>query len=126
QVVRRTNCDVIDPAAAAAHSVEVAVKLLELGKEFRVGEMTVHHTNRVVRIIGNREPAARIRHRPHVPRRDISGRANQSVGLHQTSLLETSDLLQPSYRTQGDSIVTPKRTFSRRSVDRRTSFKPRR
>src|SRR6202041_1204030 len=46
----------------------------------------IANTDGVVGVVGHRQLATRIRHRPHMPWREISGGTDQCEGLHRTSL----------------------------------------
>jgi len=114
QLIRRTNCQVVNLVAVTPHRIEVTIKPLEFGEEIGVREVTIHNANGVVRVKGRRQLSASFRYRPHVPRRDKSGGANQRVGLHLTPLFEVSRPIQVSYRTRGESTSLPSTTFSQR------------
>ena len=60
----------------------MAVELLELGEEGRVGEMAVHDANTIVDVIGRMQRAAGFLHRFQVARSDIARSADQSIIGH--------------------------------------------
>ena len=85
KVVRRTDGHVINTRTAPAKRIDVAVKLLEFRKEFRIGKMAVDDTDRIIGIEGCQKSTIAILDRPHVTRGNVAGGSDQSKssGTHQ-------------------------------------------
>src|SRR5882757_9296299 len=78
KIIRRTDRHVINARTAPAKRVDVAVKLLEFRKEFRIGKMAVHDTDRIIGIEGCQKSTIAILDRPHVTRGNVAGGSDQS------------------------------------------------
>ena len=82
QIVGRANRNVIDLLAAPAQLVDMAIEPFELDEETRVRKIAVDNADGIVRIEGDLQIAADRLDGLHVPRRDVSGRANESKRCH--------------------------------------------
>ncbi|GCC46361.1 hypothetical protein chiPu_0030334, partial [Chiloscyllium punctatum] len=121
QIVRRADRHIVDLRAASAQLIDVTIEQFELGEEFGVGKVAVHDAHGVVRIIRHRQFATGLGHRAHVPRSDVAGSADQCVSRHEP-LFRTFRLLQASYRTRGESNVTPKPNISIAPAESRRTY----
>lgn len=85
QIVGRTDGYVVDVfrVARPAHFVDMAVEPLELGEEFRIGEMAVDDADRIVAVQRRHQPVAGVFDGFHMTRGNVAGRADQCEVLHE-------------------------------------------